>query len=94
MTPHERSVFWYPSRVQLIRDLEELIGRTACEQARAIEWEKLRGLLEALPLTTGEFATAVNRLTNARHYYDTGEYGAGSFELRQLLLSLSSEERL
>jgi hypothetical protein len=46
-------------------------------------------LLQALPLDTTEFALAVNRLANARHYLESGEYGAARFELRLLRRSLT-----
>jgi hypothetical protein len=45
-------------------------------------------VLEALPLTTAEFATARNRLENARSYLEAGERGAARYELRLLRRSL------
>jgi hypothetical protein len=44
--------------------------------------------LEALPLTTAEFATARNRLNNARSYLEAGEPGAALYEFRLLWRSL------
>jgi hypothetical protein len=42
-------------------------------------------LLEALPLSTGEFAVASNRLGNARRYLDAGERGAAQYEVQLLI---------
>jgi hypothetical protein len=44
--------------------------------------------LALLPLSTAEFALAVNRLENARHYLLAGEHGAAGYELRLLIRSL------
>jgi hypothetical protein len=44
--------------------------------------------LETLPLTVAEYATARNRLTNARSYREAGERGAALYELRLLWRSL------
>jgi hypothetical protein len=52
---------------------------------------QVRHALECLPLTTAEFATAVNRLENARAYLEVGEPGAARFELLLLLRSLEPE---
>jgi hypothetical protein len=51
-------------------------------------FERLRLLLEALPLDTTDFGLAVNRLANARHYLESGECGAARYELRLLRRSL------
>ena len=53
------------------------------------EFARARSALECLPLNTEEFATANNRLANARSYFRAGECGAARYELRLLLLSLN-----
>jgi hypothetical protein len=45
-------------------------------------------LLQALPLDTTEFSLVLNRLANAGNYMESGEYGAGRFELRLLRRTL------
>jgi hypothetical protein len=53
-----------------------------------VNFEQIRQALEALPLASAEFGLAVKRLVNARHYLQSGEYGAARFELRLLRRSL------
>ena len=48
-------------------------------------------LLESLPMATGEFGVAVNRLKNARRYLQSRERGAARWELASLLDSLRRE---
>ena len=50
-------------------------------------------LLEAMPLTTGEFALATSRLDNARRYFQSGESGAAHYELNLLLHNFAQPER-
>jgi hypothetical protein len=71
----------------LVRNLSNL-GRTANEL------HKLRTMIESLPLTSGEFCVAVNRLRNAQRYLCSDEIGAASYELRLLLGSLYEQSRL
>lgn len=52
------------------------------------DFEQVRRLLEALPLTTEEFGRALNRLANARRYLSSGEDGAARYELCLLRRSL------
>ena len=67
--------------------LDQLQGRSSDEPPTA--WlERLRLLLDALPLATAEFGLALNRLANARHYLESGECGAARYELRLLRRSL------
>jgi hypothetical protein len=54
------------------------------------EFNQARLALECLPLSRGEYATAINRLMNARSYFHAGESGAARFELRLLLGGLET----
>lgn len=45
----------------------------------------LRQMLESLPLSTGEFSLALNRLNSSRRYLAYGETGAACYELKQLM---------
>ena len=58
-------------------------GHTPCD-----ELDDVRCLLESLPLTTGEYGVARNRLRNAHRYLKSQERGAARFELRLLAGSL------
>jgi hypothetical protein len=60
------------------------VGR-ARDDANASELAEATHLLEALPLSTGEFAVASNRLSNARRYLDAGERGAAHYEVQLLM---------
>ena len=64
--------------------IEQVFG-VGCPTAK---FQEAHEALEALPLTTAEFATAQNRLNNARSYLEAGERGAALYELRLLLRSL------
>ena len=75
-------------RIQLEEALQQLLAAILARPAFDAEFARLSRLLEALPLSSEEFATAVNRLDNARHYLAAGEGGAARFELR-LLRSLT-----
>jgi hypothetical protein len=68
----------------LARLIEQLF-RAGCPTA---SFQEAHEALEALPLTAGEFATARNRLTNARSYREAGERGAALYELRLLWRTL------
>ena len=72
----------------LCEGLDELLGRLSGRTVPVACFEQLRLLLEALPLDSTEFGLAVNRLANARHYLESGEYGAARYELRLLRRSL------
>ena len=50
--------------------------------------ETVRSLLESLPLSTGEYGIAQNRLRNAERYLRSQEHGAARFELQLLAGSL------
>jgi hypothetical protein len=72
----------------LLKALDELLGQLLDHKPPVARFERLRLLLEALPLETTEFGLAVNRLANARHYLNSGEFGAARYELRLLWRSL------
>jgi hypothetical protein len=69
--------------------LEDLIEQVSLGAPAAGRWDVAREALEALPLTTGEAATARNRLGNARAYSEAGEPGAACYELRMLAHALN-----
>ena len=75
-------------RTLLWEGLDEELGQPLGHKTPLACFERLRLLLEALPLDSTEFALAVNRLTNARHYLETGEHGAARYELHLLRRSL------
>jgi hypothetical protein len=81
------SVTEFP-RVVLCEGLDELFEQLSDLKARIGCFDQLHSLLEALPLDTTQFGLAVNRLANARHYVESGEYGAARYELRLLRQSL------
>jgi hypothetical protein len=47
-------------------------------------WSRALLILRSLPLSTGEYALAINRLTNAQRYAAEDQQGAARFELNQL----------
>lgn len=73
----------------LLREgLDELLRQPSDHKPLAARFDRLRLLLEALPLGITEFYLASNRLANARHYLVSGEFGAARYELRLLWRSL------
>ena len=56
----------------------------AQEKARIAEFIEAETLMSALPIAAGDFSTARCRLRNALQYYEGGESGAASYELRLL----------
>ena len=52
-------------------------------------FEEIRCILEALPLSIGEFAVAKNHLKNAIDYLQEQEQGAALFELRMLMAQVA-----
>jgi hypothetical protein len=73
------------SRFAVVRDqvksLVDGIGRRCVSSAELV---LIAELLETLPLATEYFGLAKRRLLNARHYLDSAEFGAASYELRLL----------
>jgi hypothetical protein len=88
MPQHEDFATPEALRTLLCKDLNELLGQPSGHRAPAACFEQIRLLLEALPLDTTEFGLALNRLANARHYLESGEYGAARYELHLLRRSL------
>jgi hypothetical protein len=70
------------------RALDNVLNQRLRRKKVASTLEEIHRLLEALPLSSVEFALAVNRLANARRYHRSGEYGAAKYELRLLRTSL------
>jgi hypothetical protein len=75
-------------RALLREGLDKMPGQPSGHNIPLVCFGRLRVLLEALPLDTREFGLAVNRLANARHYLESGEYGAVRYELRLLRRSI------
>jgi hypothetical protein len=67
---------------------EHLLVQVARGDDPATGFAHVRQILEALPMTSAEFCTAINRLANAQHYLRAGERGASSYELNLLLRGL------
>src|SRR5262249_8992145 len=88
MLPNANSSITDPLRALLCASLDEMLVLPSGRKTTIACFERLRRLLEALPLDTAEFALAVNRLTNARHYLQVGEHGAARYELHLLRRNL------
>jgi hypothetical protein len=71
--------------------LGRLLQKRQLDEAAHDDLAAARGMLEALPLSTDEFALACRRLQNARHYLRYTEPGAAWYELRLLSGSLGLE---
>lgn len=77
---------------RLLLAIERLLHpepQSCTEQAESLQ--DLGALLETLPLTSGEFATAHNRIRNARRYLQASEPGAARYELRLLACLLKNQ---
>jgi hypothetical protein len=72
---------------QLLRASQH--GRIS-ENKLAEFFDKMRLAVDAMPLASGVYSTAVNRLASVEHYLRTGEPGAAKWELEQLLRGLAS----
>jgi hypothetical protein len=87
---------WRPLSVveQCCRWIEAAIGslieETKTEKACMDSYAIAAMLLESVPLPTDEFLLAKLRLMNARIYARNHEFGAASFELRQLRRQIES----
>ena len=53
------------------------------------ELAELKMIVESLPLTTAEYCSALNHLTNAQNYSAQGEVGAALFELKLVIAKLN-----
>lgn len=71
--------------------VSNLLREAEMENSVDGKFEQSRFALECMPLSTGEFALAMNRLKNAEMYLQSGEPGAARYELRMLLRSLTNE---
>jgi hypothetical protein len=78
-------------RLQFLQMLDRLLTQAVRGPGPVIDLKQVRPILEALPLTSTEFGLAINRLANARHYQESGEYGAACYELRLLRRSLEQQ---
>lgn len=74
-----------------IRNLGGLIRRLESGDDPSDDLPEVRQLLESLPMATGEFGLAANRLKNARRYLQSREPGGARWELAALLDSLRRE---
>ena len=81
-------------------ELESLYARVSLEFERLLAdlglsdgWSRARDMLGMLPLSTSEYAVAVNRLNNAERYLAEGQSGAANFELKLLAHRLASSSK-
>ena len=74
----------------LYQDLRQELARLLAEPDASDCWPQARAMLAALPLSTGEYAAAVNRLRSAERYVTQRQLGAARFELNQLARKLVS----
>ena len=73
-----------------IRGVESLI-RVVSRNAESDDgFDRVKALLESLPLSTHEFAVAASRLVNARRYVVADERGAAAYELKLLIGGLGN----
>src|SRR5260370_23157802 len=87
-----------PATVEEIRRLatgrlQSLMRNLSNSDRTANELYRLRTMVESLPLSSGEFCVAMNRLRNAQRYLTGNEIGAARYELRLLLGSLHARPR-
>ena len=78
-------------RGTLVRHLQQLIDRSLALTAGDDALLDAVALLNGLPLSTSEFAVAMNRLRNAHRYLTANEPGAARYELRLLMCSVRPE---
>ncbi len=75
-------------REELLQTVEVLLRAISrCHDVLG-EIQHVRELLDSLPLPTGDYGTATNRLRNAHRYLVSHEHGAARFELQLLAGSL------
>lgn len=68
--------------------LESLMRADQSHGSQLAGLERVESLLHSLPLASGEFGVAQNRIQNARRYYQSSEIGAARYELHLLASSL------
>jgi len=73
-------------------NLVRLIRKLESSDDPSDDLAEVHQLLEALPMATGEFGLAINRLKNAGRYLQSCERGAARWELASLLGSLCRED--
>lgn len=79
---------WHPSRDKirqmLIQAVEHVLRKLRHDQQISHEFQQVRQLLDALPLPSGEYATATSRVSSAAMYVASEERGAARYELQLL----------
>ncbi len=78
-------------RQELLRTIEHLLRGLRRDFDVLDDLQEVRDLLDSLPLATGEYGTASNRLRNAHRYLVSQERGAARYELKLLAGSLRCE---
>ncbi len=71
-------------RKELFQTVEHLLRAIRRDQDVLDELQQVRDLLDSLPLASGEYGTATNRLRNAHRYLVSQERGAARYELQML----------
>ena len=66
-----------------IATLEALAEHVKCGNVNG-QLGEVQALLEALPLSSGDFSRVANNLKNAQRYLQSNEHGAAAYELRML----------
>ena len=78
-------------RKELRQTIEQLLRGLRRDFNVLDDLQEVRDLLDSLPLATGEYGIASNRLRNAHGYLVSQERGAARYELRLLAGSLCCE---
>jgi len=71
-------------RRELFQSVQHLLRLIRRGQDVVDEFQQVRDLLEAIPLASGEYGTAANRLRNTHRYLVSEEGGAACYELQML----------
>lgn len=74
----------------VLNSLVRLTKMVRCGQDAGGELDEMQVLLETLPLSIDDFATACNRLRNAQRYLQARERGAARWELNTLRQQLGN----
>ena len=75
-------------RHELLQTVEHLLRAIRRCQDVVGDIQRVRDLLDALPLATSDYGTATNRLHNAYRYLVSREHDAARYELQLLVGSL------